>query len=169
MAGWSHWTARGCLLFMLVIMLVGGAAETGRAQDEKPTPQQTEAVRACADKNQDDVTEAERRCLFNLVAMPCQAAEGGQSTYGMAHCFKLEAMIWDELLNRNYNGLRAGLDAQQAAKLRDMQRAWIAARDATCAFYQVKIQGTIAIPEAAACIARETARRALLLKSFGGL
>jgi uncharacterized protein YecT (DUF1311 family) len=146
--------------------LVLSAAGAVRAQDEKPTAQQTAAIRSCADKNQDDITEAERQCLFELVAGPCQQTPEGQSNVGMADCFRLEAKIWDDLLNENYKSLRDVIDAAQTAKLRDMQRAWIASRDATCAFYDVKIHGTMAIPMGAACVARETARRAVLLKFF---
>jgi uncharacterized protein YecT (DUF1311 family) len=47
-----------------------------------------------------------------------------------------------------------------------MQRVWIASRDATCGFYDPRTEGTIVIPMAAACVTRETARRALLLKAF---
>ncbi len=166
MSRWSNWIVPACL----VIVVVAAAPETGHAQDDKPTAQQIAAIRACAEKNQDDVTEAERQCLFNLVAEPCQEhTDGGQSTFGMAACFRLEAFIWDDLLNANYKSLRDDLDPQQLAKLRDMQRAWIASRDATCAFYDAKIQGTIAIPMGAACLARETARRALLLRFFSRL
>jgi hypothetical protein len=104
----------------LVILLVGGATEASRAQDDKPTAQQIAAVRACADKNQNDVTEAERQCLFNLVATPCQSTPEGQSNLGMADCFRLEAMIWDVLLNENYKRLRNDLDETQIAGLRDM-------------------------------------------------
>jgi uncharacterized protein YecT (DUF1311 family) len=43
---------------------------------------------------------------------------------------------------------------------------WIAYRDTTCNFYMDKIQGSMAIPMGAACAARETARRALLLRFF---
>ena len=50
-----------------------------------------------------------------------------------------------------------------------MQRAWIAYRDTTCNFYYDKVRGSMAIPMGTACAARETARRALLLKLFGGL
>jgi uncharacterized protein YecT (DUF1311 family) len=161
MSTWLNRIAGACL----AVLLSGGAGAV-RAQDEKPTAQQTAAIRACADKNQDDITEAERQCLFELVAMPCQNTAEGQSNLGMADCFRLEAKIWDDLLNENYKNLRAIIDNAQAAKLRDMQRAWIASRDATCAFYDVKIQGSMAIPMGAACIARETARRAVLLKFF---
>jgi uncharacterized protein YecT (DUF1311 family) len=164
-SGWSDWIARGCL----VMLLVGGTIEPGRGQDQKPTAEQIAAVRACEEKNQDDVTEAERQCLFNLVATPCQSTPEGQSNLGMADCFRLEEMVWDDLLNETYRSLREDLKAAQQAELRDMQRAWIASRDATCAFYDVRLHGTIAIPLGAACRARETARRALLLKSFAGL
>lgn len=150
-------------------VLVGAATEPCRAQSDKPTAQQMTAIRSCADKNKDDIDEAERQCLFNLVATPCQDTPAGQSNLGMADCFRLEAAIWDQLLNENYKQLRADVDDRQAASLRDMQRAWIASRDSTCAFYDVKIQGSMAIPMGAACLARETARRALLLKFFDGM
>ena len=55
------------------------------------------------------------------------------------------------------------------ATLLAMQRAWIAYRDTTCAFYWDKIQGTMAQPLASACEARETARRAVLLDFFSRL
>ncbi|MGB6540822.1 MAG: lysozyme inhibitor LprI family protein [Xanthobacteraceae bacterium] len=153
----------------LMVLLVGGAAAIVRAQDDEPTAKQIAAIRDCVEKNQDDVTEAERLCLFNLVATPCQSTSEGQSNLGMADCFRLEGRIWDDLLNDNFKHLRASLDDQQMAKAREMQRVWIASRERTCGFYEVKIRGSMAIPLGAACIARETARRALLLKSLDGL
>ena len=50
-----------------------------------------------------------------------------------------------------------------------MQRAWIASRDATCEFYHVKIQGSMAVPMSANCFLVETAKRALFLKALTGL
>jgi uncharacterized protein YecT (DUF1311 family) len=61
------------------------------------------------------------------------------------------------------------LDDQQNAKLKAMQHAWIAYRDTTCNFYMDKIQGSMAQPMGAACAARETARRAMLLRFFDRL
>jgi len=162
MAGWHDGVVRSCL----ALVLAAGVAGTASAQEPKPTAKEIAAIRACAEKSQDDLTEAERQCLFNLVAVPCQSAPEGRSNLGMADCFRLEAAIWDQLLNDNYKELRAVLDDKQEASLRDMQRAWIASRDRTCGFYDVKIQGTMAIPMSQACLARETARRALLLKSL---
>ena len=92
----------------------------------------------------------------------------GQSNVGVADCYRLEGAIWYDLLNENYS-LAADLDDEQKAKLRDMQRAWIAYRDSTCGFYYAKIQGTMAGPMTAACVARERARRAVLLQFFSSL
>jgi uncharacterized protein YecT (DUF1311 family) len=153
----------------LAVLVLCAWVGAGRAQADKPTAQQIGAIRACAEKNQDDIAEAEHRCLFNLVAKPCQKTSEGQSNLGMADCFRIETMIWDDLLNDNYKKLRADIDDKQAGSLRDMQRAWVASRDSTCGFYDVKINGSMAIPMREACLARETARRALLLKFFDGL
>jgi uncharacterized protein YecT (DUF1311 family) len=139
------------------------------AQDEpKPTAKQIAAVRACATKYQDDVDEGERQCIF-LAAKPCTEKSEDLSTQAMANCYRVERMIWDDLLNEKFQNLLADLDGEQTAKLRAMQRAWIAYRDTTCGFYWDKIRGTIAIPMASACMARETGRRAMLLQFFSGL
>jgi uncharacterized protein YecT (DUF1311 family) len=163
LAVWSG--IRTALAISMLCVLVG----PGRAQADKPTVQQVAVIRACAEKSQDDIAEAERRCLFNLVATPCQKTPEGRSNLGMADCFRIETEIWDGLLNDNFKKLRADIDDKQAGSLRDMQRAWIASRDSTCGFYDVKINGSMAIPMREACLARETARRALLLKVFDGL
>jgi uncharacterized protein YecT (DUF1311 family) len=165
MLTWTGWIGFGCFL----AVFLGATLGTADAQAEKPTAPQIAAIRTCADKNQNDLTEAERACLFNLVAEPCQSTPEGRSNLGMADCFRLEATIWDGLLNENFKQLRALLDDQQLARAREMQRLWIASRDATCGFYDAKTQGSMAIPMGAACLARETARRALLLKFFTGL
>jgi uncharacterized protein YecT (DUF1311 family) len=87
----------------------------------------------------------------------------------MADCFQIEGAIWDDLLNENYKSLLGELDDNQTAKARAMQRAWIAYRDTTCGFYYDKIQGTMAGFMGAACVTRETARRAMLLAFFSRL
>jgi uncharacterized protein YecT (DUF1311 family) len=145
------------------------AAASAMAQTRKATAQEVAAIRNCASKYQDDVDEGERQCLFNLVATPCTKTREGSSNLGTADCFRVEWVIWDNLLNENFKNLMGALDAQQNAKLRAMQQAWISYRDTTCNFYMDKIQGSMAIPMGAACAARETARRALLLRFFDQL
>ncbi len=116
-----------------------------------------------------DVDAGEEKCLFKLVADPCMAPVGAAPDRVMADCFQIEGVIWDDLLNENYKGLLATLDDEQTAKARAMQRAWIAYRDTTCGFYDDKIQGTMAGFMEAACVTRETARRAMLLAFFSRL
>jgi uncharacterized protein YecT (DUF1311 family) len=152
----------GLAMVLWWLPLLSAHAQIGR----KPTAREIAVIRNCAAKYQDDVDEGERECLFKLVATPCITPEGA-TTQGTSFCYHLERMIWDDLLNENFKNLLDVLDDQQAAKLRAMQRAWIAYRDTTCNFYWDKIQGTMAIPMGAACSARETARRAMLLQFFG--
>jgi uncharacterized protein YecT (DUF1311 family) len=149
--------------------IAAGALLCGASQGSAANAKDTAAIRGCATKYADNVDEAERRCIFALVAGPCTEKPAGQTTLGTAECYRAEQEIWDALLNENFRALRDDLDDGQKTKLRDMQRAWIAYRDTTCAFYHDKIQGTMATGMAAACVARETARRALLLKLFQGL
>jgi uncharacterized protein YecT (DUF1311 family) len=49
----------------------------------------------------------------------------------MANCYRVERMIWDDLLNESFQKLLAVLDGGQTAKSRSMQRAWIVYRDTT--------------------------------------
>ena len=152
---------------LALAIVVSGMPLTGTyAQTRRPTAQEVAAIRNCATQYQDDVDEGERQCLFNLVATPCTKTREGSSNLGTADCYRVEWVIWDNLLNENFKNLMGALDNQRIAKLRAMQQAWITYRDTTYNFYMEKIQGSMAIPMGAACAARETARRALLLRFF---
>src|ERR1700744_4715349 len=127
------------------VLLVGMMSVPAHAQTRKPTAQETAAIRDCAAKYRDDISEGERQCLFNLVATPCTNTPAGGSDRGTADCYRVEAAIWDELLNKNFKSLLDTLDDGQAAKARAMQRAWLGYRDTTCNFFLDKIQGSMAI------------------------
>ncbi len=147
-----------------LFIVVGSAI--GWAQPPEPHAEARAAIRACAANESLSARERERTCLFNLVAQPCTQRREGWSNLGSANCYRSELRIWDDLLNENFRALRATLDDDQKAKLREMQLAWISYRDTTCNFYYDKIRGSMAIPMISACLARETARRALLLTVF---
>ncbi|MGA2892971.1 MAG: lysozyme inhibitor LprI family protein [Xanthobacteraceae bacterium] len=161
--------ARRLVLALAVVAFTPAVAAAQADLGRKPTAKEIAAIGDCATKYQDDVSEAERRCLFDLVATPCTKTPAGSANLGAADCYRAEQAIWDDLLNRNYKTLLDRLDDDQAAKARAMERAWIAYRDTTCGFYADKIRGSMAIPMAGACAARETARRALLLGLFSRL
>lgn len=153
----------------LATLCVAAAVQPAQTQTREPTVQELTAVRYCFAKYEDKL-EIETNCLFKLVAEPCMEEEGGYSTFGMAACHRVEAKIWDRILNENFRELLVDLkDKEREKKLREMQRTWIVSRDRTCEFYDREIHGSQAIPMGAACMARETARRAILLKSFGSL
>ncbi len=156
-------------VFGLVSVLATLALSGADAQTRRATAQEVAAIRNCASQYQDDVDEGERHCVFSLVATPCTNTREGSSNLGTADCYRVEWSIWDNLLNENFKNLMGALDSQQTAKLRAMQQAWIAYRDSTCNFYMDKIQGSMAVPMGAACAARETARRAMLLRFFNSI
>ncbi len=155
-------------LFAIAVMSVAAATDA-RAQSRKPTAAEVAAVHVCAERNKDDLDKGEQDCLFKRVAEPCIGDMGAARDATMADCYQIEGAIWDALLNENYKALLAGLDDGQTAKARAMQRAWLAYRDTTCGFYYDKIQGSMAGFMGAACQARETARRAMLLAFFSRL
>ena len=145
------------------------AAELGYAQTRKPTANEVAAIRDCATRNKDHLDEGERRCLFNLVADPCTKRSGDANKPVEVDCYRIETSIWDGLLNDNYKSLLDTLDSDQATKAQAMQRAWMAYCDTTCQFYDDKIQGSMSITMHAACVTRESARRAMLLRFFSRL
>ena len=154
---------------LICIAGFGLAADPSQAQTRKATANEIGKIRACATKYADNLDDGERRCLFNLVAEPCMGKpEEAQKTV-VVDCYRIEDSIWDGLLNENYKSLLETLDDGQTAKARAMQRAWTAYRDTTCQFYDDKIQGSMSITMHAACVTRESARRAMLLKFFGQL
>jgi uncharacterized protein YecT (DUF1311 family) len=159
---------RMILAAVLVLVAVAPSARL-HAQSHKPTAHEVAAIRDCAKKSEQNIDDGEETCLFKLVADPCMAPVGSATDGHMADCYQIEGAIWDALLNENYKRLLESLDEEQTAKARAMQRAWIAYRDTTCGFYYDKIRGTMAGFMEAACVTRESARRALLLKFFAGL
>lgn len=133
------------------------------APDAKATRTIEDCVKTAAPAGK-PASDAER-CI-GIVANPCLDDDNTKSTADMNACVDREHAVWDDILNETFRRLREKLDEAQRVKLREMQRAWLADRDKTCAFYWDFYQGTMASPMAAACVNRETARRALFLLGF---
>jgi uncharacterized protein YecT (DUF1311 family) len=159
--GQACWAALTCLL----ALTLGMFSEPAQAQSRKATPQEVAAIKACVEKTKDNVDAGEQKCLFS-VADKCIGDVGAAPDRKLMDCYEIEGSIWEDLLNANYKRLLDTLDDEQKVKARDMQRAWISYRDTTCKFYWDKIHGTMANHMAAACRAREAARRAMLLGFF---
>ncbi|MCA8882231.1 MAG: DUF1311 domain-containing protein [Rhodobacteraceae bacterium] len=122
-----------------------------------------------------DKTEAER-CIY-LHYDTCKAASGDDSTAGEVTCLAQEAAVWDGLLNELWPDLRAmaeRADAEDtgggqinANALLASQRAWLAYRDAQCAWeYQRYAAGTLRSIIGASCMLETTARRVLEFRDW---
>lgn len=160
---------RPFIVALICIAGLGLAVQPSEAQTRKPSAKEIATIRDCATKYADNLDDGERQCLFKLVADPCMGKTEEAQKAVVVECYLIENSIWDALLNENYKSLLETLDDEQTAKARAMQRAWTAYRDTTCQFYDDKIQGSMSITMHAACVTRESARRAMLLKFFGQL
>lgn len=122
---------------------------------------------------------AQRVCIGSSAVACMEATPTGYTTIGMSGCTDFELSWWDGELNRAYQELRsietaedaemAGLPGAggQAEALRDMQRAWIALRDAKCLYERSQWGGgTGGGPAYVSCALHETAQQALYLQSM---
>lgn len=80
------------------------------------------------------------------------------STAGMVGCIKAEFAVQDKILNENYKKVMGALTEENRKILKDVQRKWVAYKEAKCAFYPR--QGTIHRLDAADCYLQMTKERA---------
>lgn len=105
-----------------------------------------------------------------LLAQPALAQSGSEdapdcsqamSTVDIVTCSGIERAKWDKRLNSAYSRLMSKLDRAQAAQLRDLQRKWIAFRDAQCGFNLET--GTMVLIERAGCFEEQTKQQSEFL------
>lgn len=109
----------------------------------------------------------------------CVQDHGSGPDMVYAACFQAEGVVWDKALNASYRDLmRLARERQDwdvgyepdalVISLRDMQRAWISYRDATCANATaiVKPFGSAAGPAWAECMMVQTARQFFALNDM---
>jgi uncharacterized protein YecT (DUF1311 family) len=146
----------------VALAFIGSIATPAFALD-KPDVKASMAIQDCVKTKSANGTG---ELCIGIVSTPCLERDDTKSTADMTNCVSREQAVWDDILNETFRRLRDKLDDQQQGKLREMQRAWIASRDKTCAFYWDYFQGTMATPMSAECVNRETAQRALFLLFF---
>lgn len=131
-----------------------------------------------------ELASAEARVLcVGRSAAACIDTPDGRTTVGMGYCLDQERAYWDARLNAAYTALVEIERAQDAEMtelgssaprmepaLRDMQRAWIAFRDAACAYEASQWGGgTGAGPAYIGCLMTQTGHQALELEArLGG-
>lgn len=116
-------------------------------------------------------------CIGSAADACMAASPGGETTIVSNGCLEREFAWWDKELNAAYQRLIAEMqrrdadrwDAQQPSQedaARDMQRAWIAFRDATCNFEVLGWWGGTGANGAwMSCQMRLTGEQALYLQS----
>lgn len=123
---------------------------------------------------------APEACVLAPAEACIAGSADGQTTAGMGSCYERARQDWDGRLNAAYGtAMEAArrLEAEAAAggwtqpplavPLRDMQRAWIAFRDAACDFEHAQWGGgSGGGPAVGACLAAETGRQALRIEAF---
>ena len=146
------------------------------AQEMVFSPVATETCLANMAEGQDPDT-----CVGESANACMEATPGGWSTIGMSRCYDQERLYWDTRLNAAYRLARAEakrIDAEmqeigssapsQADALRDMQRAWIVFRDASCDYERALWGGgTGGGPASVACHMFMTAEQARFLETAG--
>ncbi len=75
---------------------------------------------------------------------------------------------WDARLNAAYRAAIEPLEGERRSRFRDVQRAWIAYRDANCGYYGTG-EGTIAAIDGNVCMFALTRDRALELEMLAPL
>lgn len=118
------------------------------AQELPFSPEATEACLAKA------ILPSEEEACIGISANLCIDTPDGYTTVGMGFCLGYERDYWDERLNAAYGHLmeiekavddemtKLGSSVPSSAEaLRNMQRAWIAFRDAACAYERVQWGG----------------------------
>lgn len=156
-------------IFALVVL-----PRVGFAQD---TPFDAQLTQACLAEAVD--IAAKRDCIGLSAAACADASVGGFNTRSMTACMGDELALFDALLNTEYAQVRklaAELDKQEGGasfdpvsmvdRLVQMQRAWIAFRDATCAYEQRQFDGgTLGRLVQVDCMATMTAEQAFRLQN----
>ncbi|MDF0599212.1 DUF1311 domain-containing protein [Psychromarinibacter sp. C21-152] len=157
------------LILSLPVLL---AALPGQAQELEFDISHTERCLAAAEDR------AAREACAGTSAQACMETPAGGSTVGMGGCLWNEYQWWDDRLNAVYRDLRASDRAEDAEygdmpgagrlveTLRDMQRAWIDFRDATCDYERAQWGGgTGGGPAATRCLMRMTAEQVFYLEA----
>lgn len=95
-----------------------------------------------------------------LRVQTCMNADN--STAGMIECINKEFEIQDKILNETYKKAMSILNDENKKKLKDIQRKWVAYKEAKCAF--IPPQGTMYLVSSANCYLKMTKERTQELK-----
>ena len=143
--------------FSVALTLVGSAC---LAQEHDLVPADQAGMEQCLQSAYERGARPE--VCIGFVYNPCAETVEGQTTVGMIGCVDREHGFWDRLLNQSYRRLGNTRDEGEEEALRDLQRQWLAWRDARCDWEASLYEGgTLARVVANQYFTEETARRAI--------
>ena len=159
-------------LALMVGLGLAGTAAGAAAQDLRFSQDATMACMAVAADS-----AAKKACIGKSAELCMTATIDGGTTVGMGGCLDREFQLWDAMLNAAYTEARSKAKASDEEMkqigatvplmepaLRDMQRAWIPYRDATCDFERSQWGGgTGGGPATIGCLMRLTGEQAIYL------
>jgi uncharacterized protein YecT (DUF1311 family) len=159
--------------YIAVIVLLGWVAATGYSAAQDMNPDAEIAMQQCFETVRDIIADPENtanvsgRDCIGAYANNCMATDAGMSTIGMTACTQDEMVWWDQQLNNAYQHLKETLAPDHFRQLRDVQRKWIAYKDAACTFeYNWWDGGSIRQPLTANCFLQITADQAVVLGNY---
>jgi uncharacterized protein YecT (DUF1311 family) len=157
-------------VLMLAASLSLGLSACGDAQKpDSPVPPSmpmlspANTIEACLGRYSGSA-EREVQCIGQYSAACMTLRSDGGTNSGMIRCAVEEYDAWDARLNTAYGAYLQSLDAPRDAGLREAQRAWLALRDADCAFEASAFEGSSMQPLVnAGCMTDYAARRTIRL------
>ena len=153
---------------MRVVLLLLAMASPLSAADLTVEPARIHACHAATPEGQRSPD-----CL-GAAADQCQLLPGGTTSQGIATCITAETAIWDDILNEEYQTTRADQKTRDASEgtdlaggLQNVQRAWIAFREAECDLtYDQWEGGSVRGIAYANCLLVMTAERSIALRDM---
>lgn len=147
------------ITIMIAALVVCATASAGPLLTKSQIAKAARDIEACLDKQDDDA-----KCV-GIIQGPCDDAisAGGEAAH--ATCAENETAARDVLLNKTWSFMPAYVGDIRFALLKDMQRQWLAYRDAKCAFLGTA-NGSWGLMLAAFCRLDETARRTRELRDI---
>ena len=128
----------------------------------------SQKIEACLQKqsNAPGGTGDSRKCI-GWIKSDCddKISAGGEAAH--ATCSDNETAAWDVLLNKAWSEMPADLGPERFAVMKDIQKQWLAYRDAKCAFLDDPTRSSAwGIMLEADCRMDETSRRAIELRDI---
>ncbi len=147
------------ITIMIAALVVCATASAGPLLTKSQIAKAARDIEACLEKQDDDA-----KCV-GIIQGPCDDAisAGGEAAH--ATCADNETAAWDVLLNKTWSFMPAYVGDIRFALLKDVQRQWLAYRDAKCAFLGTA-NGSWGLMLAAFCRLDETARRTRELRDI---